>query len=76
MFRGPFSFFPPLADEFFVALLDRGDAVFNGGMIDRKKYLVKALLVDGHPVPIRQQERDAWELAKAMLIYAHRKASQ
>ncbi len=53
-----------------------GGGVFNGGMIDRKKDLVKTILVGGRPVPSRRLERDAWELAKAMLIYAHRKASQ
>jgi len=29
-----------------------------------------------NPVPSRQQERDSWGLAKAMLLYAYRKASQ
>jgi len=33
-------------------------------------------ILQDNPVPSRQQERDSWELAKAMLIYAHRKASQ
>jgi len=33
-------------------------------------------ILQDNPVPSRQQERDAWQLAKAMLIYAYRKASQ
>ncbi len=29
-----------------------------------------------NPVPSRQQEKDSWNLAKAMLLYAYRNASQ
>ncbi len=50
--------------------------VFNGGMINRKKDLVKTILVNGRPVPSRRMDRDAWELTKAMRIYACRKAFQ
>ncbi len=33
-------------------------------------------IIQANPVPSRQQERDSWNLAKAMLLYAYRKASQ
>jgi glutamine amidotransferase-like uncharacterized protein len=33
-------------------------------------------VIEENPVPSRQKERDSWNLAKAMLLYAYRKASQ
>lgn len=33
-------------------------------------------LLRDNPVPDRQQERDSWNLAKAMLLYSYKKASK
>jgi hypothetical protein len=33
-------------------------------------------IIQENPVPSRQQERDSWNLARAMLLYAYRKAFQ
>lgn len=33
-------------------------------------------VIEENPVPNRQEERDSWKLAQAMLLYAYRKASQ